>query len=40
VASIIERLDLGYASNLMGVLISLTAPFGVLRWVPAHDELP
>ena len=26
VASVIECIDLGYASNLMGVLISLTAP--------------
>ena len=25
--SIIERIDLGGTSNLMGVLISLTAPF-------------
>ena len=31
VASIIERIDLGCASNPMRVLISLTAPSGVLR---------
>ena len=29
VASIIERIDLGCGSNLMLVLISLTAPFGL-----------
>jgi hypothetical protein len=28
VASIIERIDLDWASNLMGVLISLAAPSG------------
>jgi len=31
VASIIERIDLGCASNLMRVLISLTAPAWVVR---------
>jgi hypothetical protein len=30
VASTIERIDLGCASNLMRVLISLTAPLGLL----------
>ena len=30
-ASIIERVDLGCASNLMGVLISLTAAIAVIR---------
>jgi len=29
VASIIERIDLGGASNVMRVFISLTAPMGV-----------
>jgi len=32
VASIFERIDLGYARNLMGVLISLTAAKSMLKY--------
>ena len=38
-ASIIERIDLGYASNLMRVLIKLTAPSGLLSQMGMDDRL-
>tara|TARA_B110000971_G_scaffold55406_1_gene56337 strand:- start:597 stop:950 length:354 start_codon:yes stop_codon:yes gene_type:complete len=39
VASIIERIDLGCASNLMRVLISLTTPSQAVEYTPVTSDI-